>query len=46
MFNFFQPFSAEIWVYFLIAYAITSVAFWMAARITPLERHMIPRVAR
>ena len=44
MFNFFQPFSAEVWIYFVVAYFVTAFTLWLVARITPYERQPKPIV--
>ena len=38
LFNFFQPFDAEVWLTFVVAYLAAAVTLWVAARITPYEK--------
>lgn len=37
LFSFLDPFSGEVWVYLLLAYAVVSVELYIMARITPAE---------
>lgn len=33
----FAPFTAPLWILFLVAYLLTSLVFWLISRISPLE---------
>ena len=34
----FAPFTSVLWIFILIAYLVTSLAFWLVSRINPSER--------